>query len=156
MSAMEPLIRLLDVNVALFSQEEIQLLDALFFSYLCAELKETFRRSYHDYFRLMKFTQEKEDAMLETNFARLLIQDILSTEEYTLTGIAYYTNTHADVIDEVMIGRNTSPSALFFRKIVELHCSVRRDLYRSILKKITVLSLQCETSTYDDAFLRGG
>ena len=73
--------------------------------------------------------------MLEANLARMLIQDILATEEYTITGIAYYTNTHADIIDEVMMGCNTNPSALLFRKLVELHGAVRRELYRTLLKK---------------------
>ena len=74
--------------------------------------------------------------MLEANFVRLIIKDILATEEYNLKGIAYYTDTHEDVVQEVIDGRNTNPSATLLRRSIDLHRLVRRDLYHSIVKKI--------------------
>ena len=73
---------------------------------------------------------------LEANLACFILKDILSTEEYNLSGIACYTNTHEDVIHEVIEGRNINPSATLFRRCIDLHRSVRRDLYQSIMKKI--------------------
>jgi hypothetical protein len=136
MSATEPLCHLIGINPSKLTKEEIQLLEAELFVRICEELKEFFREQNRDYFHLMKFNTEKENDMLESKFVRLIIQDILSTEEYNLNGIAYYTNTHEDVVDEVLAGRNTSPSATFLRRVIELHRSVRRDLYHSIIKKI--------------------
>ena len=48
-----------------------------------------------------------------------------------------YTDTHEDVIQEVIDGRNANPSAALLRKSIDIHRSVRRELYDSILKKIS-------------------
>jgi len=47
-----------------------------------------------------KINIEKEKSMIESNFIRCIINDILSTEEYTLPGIAYYTDTPEEIIIE--------------------------------------------------------
>jgi hypothetical protein len=73
---------------------------------------------------------------MEDNFARCLVNDILLTEEYTLQGIAYYTQTPEEVIVEVAMGQNTRPSAILLRRIIELHRMVRSELYREMMKKI--------------------
>ncbi|EKD71812.1 MAG: hypothetical protein ACD_46C00091G0004 [uncultured bacterium] len=136
MAAMELLCHLVGINLSKFSREETLLLEAELFVRICEELKEVFRKQHRDYFRLMKFTIEKENIMLEANFVRLIIKDILATEEYNLKGIAYYTDTHEDVVQEVIDGRNTNPSATLLRRSIDLHRLVRRDLYHSIVKKI--------------------
>lgn len=136
MSAMEPLCRLIGAKTSMLTKEENILLEAELFTRICEELKEIFREQHRDYFRLMKFTIEKEKAMLEAKFVRLIIKDILSTDEYNLKGIAYYTDTYEDVVEEVVTGRNTSPSATFLQRLIDLHRSVRRDLYDIIIKKI--------------------
>ena len=41
-------------------------------------------------------------------------------------------------------GLNTSPSAIFLRKIIELHRSIRPELYREIMRKITTEYLAAE------------
>ncbi len=137
MSATEPLCLLIGINPSVLQKEEIIILEAELFVCLCEELKEIFKAQYKHYFRLMKFTEEMEDAMLESNFISLIIKDILLTEEYTLQGIAHYTNTPEDVVHEIVSGRNASPSATFLRRAIELHRLVRRDLYGAIIKKIT-------------------
>ena len=137
MSAVEPLCKLIGISTNKLTREENILLEADLFVRICEELKEIFRKQFKDYFRIMKFNQKKENAMLEANFARLIIQDILSTEEYNLNGIAHYADTYEDVVEEVVNGRNISPTAIFIRRIIELHRSVRRDLYNAIIKKIS-------------------
>ena len=99
-----------------------------------------FRKFISEYFYLMRFTEEMENSMLETNLARLITKDILSTEEYDLAGIARYANTFEDVIHEVLDGRNERPSATLLCRIIELHRSVRRELYSSIIKKVITQS----------------
>ncbi|OGT41304.1 MAG: hypothetical protein A3F13_09915 [Gammaproteobacteria bacterium RIFCSPHIGHO2_12_FULL_40_19] len=137
MAAMELLCHLTGINLSKLSKEEILLLEAEFFARICEELKEVFRKQHRDYFLLMKLTVEKENMMLETNFVRFIIKDILSTEEYNLQGVACYMDTHEDVVQEVIDGRNTSPSATLLRRSIDLHRSVRRELYHSIMKKIS-------------------
>jgi len=136
MSAIEPLCKLIGIDPHQLSKEEILILEADLFTRICEELKEVFREQHKNYFRLMKFTVEMENNMLESNFARFIIRDILLTEEYTLSGIAQYADVHEDVVDEVIAGRNTNPSAAFFRKMIELHRLVKCDIYNLIIKKI--------------------
>ena len=85
----------------------------------------------------MRFTTKMEDVMIEENFIRLVINDILSTKEYTVEGIAEYIDIHEDIIYEVLTGRNACPSAKFFRRVIDLHRVVRRELYKNIIKEIT-------------------
>ncbi len=141
MAAAEPLYSLIGVVSEGLSKNESILLEADLFARVCEELKEAFRGQYKDYFSVMKFTIERENVMLETKLARLIIQDILSTGDYNMEGIACYTDTYEDVIQEVMAERNTSPSAAFLRKLISLHRLVRRELYESVIKKITTTYL---------------
>ena len=132
----EPLSYLIGVTLDKLSKEEKLLLEAELFIRICRELKGFFKNQYHEYFRLINLTEEKENAMLEAKFVCLLINDILFTKEYDLQGIARYTGTCEDVVEEVVMERNVNPSATFLQKIIELHRSVRRDLYNTIIKKI--------------------
>ncbi len=136
MSATEPFYRLIGITSSQLTKEERLLLEAEIFIRICGELKEIFRKHYRDYFCLMKFTIEMENNMLESQFARLIIQDILATGEYNLAGVAQYTNSYEEVVEEIMTGLNLTPSAIFMQKLIELHRSVRRELYTSIIKKV--------------------
>lgn len=141
MAAIELLCHWGGINTSLLSKQEIILLEAEFFICICEQLKEIFRSRHKNYFRLMKFSIEKENAMLDNMFVCLVIKDIVSTEEYDLKGIANYTETHEDVIQEVIDGRNTNPSANLLRRSINLYRSVRRELYREIIKKIIEKSI---------------
>ncbi|EKD71851.1 MAG: hypothetical protein ACD_46C00083G0001, partial [uncultured bacterium] len=121
MPAIEPFCHFIGINSYKLTKEEMLLLEADLLAHICEELKEVFRTQHKDYFRLMKLNKEKEDAMLEAKLARLIIQDILSTKEYTLIGIASYTDSHEDVVQEILDGRNINPSATLLRKIIALH-----------------------------------
>lgn len=136
MPAAKPLCHLIGIHPDTLTKEENVLLEIELFTRICEELRELERQQHKEYFQLMKFTLEQENTMLETRFTRSIIQDILSTNEYNLKGIAYYTDTHEDVIQEVYMGQNTSPSASLLRKVIELHRTVRHDLYAHITKKI--------------------
>ncbi len=136
MSSTQPLCHLVGINSQKLSKNENILLEAELFSRLCEELKNIFREQYQRYFDLLKFDREREDTMLEASFLRFLLNDILLTEEYSLEGIAYYTQIPEDVICDVMAGTNSAPSLPLSRKIIDLHRSVRPNLYREIIKKI--------------------
>ncbi len=136
MPAIEPLCKLIGTNPSHFTKEENLLIEADLFVRICEEIKGIFREKYQNYFGLIRYGKEKENAMLDANFAKLIIQDILSTEEYNLHGIILYTNTCEDVIQDIIEGRNVNPSSNFLRRIIELHRMVRSDLYHAIFKKI--------------------
>ena len=136
MSAIEPLCHLAKINRTNLSTEEYSLLEAELFIRICEELKEFFRNQHKNYFQLMRFNLEKENIMLEKNLGRLITNDILSTEEYNINGIANYSDTPPDVIQEIIDGRNLRPSATFLLRIIELHRLIRRDLYDAIIKKV--------------------
>jgi hypothetical protein len=136
MSAVQPLCRLIGVTPDELSKEENLLLEAELLTQLCRQLKEIFRKQNNSYFRLMKFTTEMENRMLDENFLRLVINDILSTDEYNIKGIAFYTDTHEDILQEIVTGQIQRPTAYLERRIIELHKFVRHDLYQSLMKKI--------------------
>lgn len=137
MPAVEPLCHLMGVHSKKFSKKELILLEAELFVRFYHELLHFFKSQYQDYFRLFKFNQKEEEVMIESNFLKLIIEDILLTEEYNLSGIAHYTMTHEDVLQDIMEGYHRCSSASLLRKIVELHRTVRPAVYQSIIKKIT-------------------
>lgn len=134
--ATESLHYLMGIEPSLFSRKELFIVEAELFLRLYTELKNFFKTQNRTIFELMKLDSKMEDIMIEDNFARCVINDILSTEQYTLSGIAYYTQTPEDVVFDVAYGKNTSPSAKFITRIITLHRSVRSDLYDSIQKRI--------------------
>lgn len=137
MSARESLCSLMEINSQNFSKEEILLLEAEILVRIHKELLEIFKKEHAEYFNFIKFTSEMEKDMLETNFISLIIKDILSTDYYTLEGIAYTTKIHEDILSDLASGINTQPSANSLLKLIELHISVRKDLYDVIRKKLT-------------------
>jgi hypothetical protein len=136
MSAMEPLCNALGLKQYQLSKEEFFVLEIELFILVCDEVKEIFKKQYKEYFRCMKFNEELEKGMLEDNFIRFVINDILLTEEYSLEGIAFYTDTPEDVIHDVVSGLNSAPSLPLSRKIINLHRTVKPNLYQEIMKKI--------------------
>lgn len=138
MTALEPLSRIMEIDTTQLSKEEKMLLEAELFLRINEELKENLRKEYKEYFQLIKLTAEMEDAMLESLYIRSALRDLTVNLEYTLEGIAVYTNSHPDVVDEVMNGINTFPSVFFMRKIIELHRSQRPELYHAVMRKVAL------------------
>jgi hypothetical protein len=137
MSAIEPLCYLAGIQPAGLSKEEKFIIELELFLLICEALKQEYKTKYQNYFRLLKCDHEMENRMMEMQFVRCVINDILSTEEYTLSGIASYTQTPEDIVFELATGLNTNPSAIFLRKLIELHRFIRRELYAVIIEKIT-------------------
>jgi hypothetical protein len=136
MPALEPLCLLIGIHPKNLTKEEKRLLEADLYIKICIELKEIYRERYKHYFRLMNFTKDQEDAMLEEKFLQNILKDILLSQQYDPQGIAIYTDIPLDVILELISGLNTQPSAICFRKIIELDRNVRGEVYNAIGKKI--------------------
>lgn len=138
MPALELFCHMLGVNSKQFSKEEVLILEAELFVRICEEIEKIYKKYYKEYFRLMRFNTQMEDNMIQSNFIRCLINDIVATEAYTLSGIALYTQTPEEVIFDLIAGCNESPTLSLPRKIIELHRSVRPDIYKNILKKLSL------------------
>lgn len=136
MSATEMLCHLIGVNPCQLSKVEGLILEVELFVRLCDELKVIYKTKYKDYFRLLKCDVNTEQEMLDAKFLSCVITDILSTEEYTLDGIAHYVQTPAEVISDIASGQNTNPSLVLSRRIIDLHRTVRVDLYQDVLSRI--------------------
>jgi hypothetical protein len=141
MPAPEPFAQLLGMAATQLSHEENLIVEADLFRMVCDELINIFRVGYKNYFYLMRFSTEMEDKMLEENFLRCLVNDILSMEEYSLPGIAYHTQIPEEIIYEIACGMNHNPSLKLARKLIELHRSIRPKLYQEIMNKVITLYL---------------
>jgi hypothetical protein len=127
---------LLRIERCNLSKIEKMLLEIKLFILVYRELCEIFKHQYKDYIRLIPFNHHQESDMFSVNFTQEMIKDILSTEEYSLSGIATHTHIPEEVLSDVASGMNTNPTFELSRKLFELHMIVRRDLYSKIINKI--------------------
>lgn len=116
------------------TKAESLLLKASIFVRVCEKMFMIFEDQHQDYLKLLK--DHGKNNYLEINLLPWLINDILSTEEYTLEGIANFIRMPIDVLIEVISGINRNPSLRLATNIISLHLNVRPTLYNELLKKI--------------------
>lgn len=143
MASMELISTIFSSNVSLLSRAEIFLLEADFLNRICDELKKAFKKRYSSYFQTLNLSEEGKNNMIEEVFIKTVIKDILDSGDYTLTGIAYYTNTPEEVVYDLAAGLNTNPSAKFLINLICLHRMVKQELYKKIILKITTQYSEC-------------
>jgi hypothetical protein len=137
MAALERLCRFMGVDPKKFSKEENLILEAELYRCFFNGLWESFQSQYQNYFQLLKFNNEMENMVMEIHFIRYFINDILKSEAYTLSGIAYYTQIPEEIIQDLLIGHKVSPIIAFTRKLIELHKIIRPEIYQNIIKKMS-------------------
>jgi len=137
MASLELLCHFIGIDSKKFSKEENLILEAELYAHVSKELWKSYRSQYEEYFNLFECNIDMENMIMELNFIRCLINDILKSESYTLSGIAYYTQTQEEVIQDLLIGYKISPAIAFTRRLIELDKLIRPELYHSIMKKIT-------------------
>jgi hypothetical protein len=135
MATMEYLCSLAGINPCRLSKEENLLLEAILTCTFCDELTQFYQKMMPTYF--IKKHQEKDDKMVHSNVINLILQDLLRSNDYTITGVATYSNVPEEVIYDIAIGNNNNPSLEVSRKIIELHRNARVDLYQKVMQKIT-------------------
>jgi hypothetical protein len=136
MAAIEFLPYFLGINPNILTKAEKIILEADLLGSICKELKEIFKSRYKNYFYLIKQNYQMEENMLDRNYLHWVVEDILSTGEYTLPGIAYYTQTPEEIVHDILVNSHSNPSATFLQRIIALHQEVRPEIYFSIRKKI--------------------
>ena len=141
MAALELLCHFVGIDSKKLSREEIMILEAELYLRISNEILESYQSQYKDYFHLFKFNIGMENMMIELNFIRCLIDDILKSEAYTLSGIAYYTQTPEEVIQDLLIGYKVSPTIAFPRKLIDLHKLIRPEIYQNVMNKLRVMKL---------------
>lgn len=140
MTAMEPLCELVGISASQFSIQENFMIEAIFFERIRRELKEFFIGKHKENWWIAKATLRKENEMIETSIIRWVVEDVLATEQYDLQGIACYTGIPEEDLQELYIGRMMNPSVFLFRRVIELHKSVRPTLYQEIIKKLSTIT----------------
>lgn len=115
---------------------EKMLLEIRLVSYIYQHLAEFFKLRYAEYQSLIK-SDNQENQMVSDNLVQEVIQDILLTGEYSLTGISIYTGIPEEALCDI-VGMNMQPTFETTRKIFDLHISVRRNLYNEIVGKIMI------------------
>lgn len=136
MSTLTPWALFLGINAQDLNRNEKILLDIELFLIITEELENKFKSLYQDYFNLIKFANEKEENMQEANLTRLILTDILSSEAYTLEGIAQYADICEEVLQDILTGWNSNPSVGIFRKLVSLHREVKHETYQKLFNKM--------------------
>lgn len=136
MTAMQSWCFIIGISTKQLTKEENFLLEGEIFFYVMTSIKESFKQKYKRFFSLMKYNMEMENTMIENDYLRLIIHDIIATEEYDIKGIAYYTDTPEEILLEILTGTNKNPSAVFMQRLIELHRLVRRELYQRVLQKL--------------------
>lgn len=89
----------------------------------------------HEFIFINRVTLKKGENM-EIKFIQEIIKDILSTNMYSMTGIATYTRIPEEVIADIAMGLNTNPTFELSRKLFELHIEVRRNFYDHFINKL--------------------
>jgi hypothetical protein len=105
------------------SREEVYLLDAMFLERMCHELTQ--------------ILMEKYTMSLEKDVICLMLHDLISTEDYTIGGVAAYAHVPEEVVYDIAIGNITNPTLAVSRKIIKLHMGARPELYSHVMQKIT-------------------
>lgn len=132
MAKIEYLHRLAGIDSSWLAKDELLLLEAVMLDSLCGELTQ----QYQAYFNHNKENNQEMANMINDHFVYLITHDLISSNEYTIEGIASYSNIPEEVITDIILGTNNNPSIEVSRKLIELHRLARPDLYKKIIHKI--------------------
>jgi hypothetical protein len=72
--------------------------------------------------------------MLDYNFMKYLVKEIILSGEYNVEGIALYTYTSPDIIYDIVAGVNQNPSFITCCRLIELHQMIKPKLYEEALE----------------------
>lgn len=135
MATMEYLCCMAGIDPKKLSKEENLLLEAVLICDICDELAQVYQIKFPD--NLKKNFQEKDGMITHGNVINLIVQDLIKSNDYTITGVAAYSNVPEEVIYDIAIGNNSNPSLEVSRKIIELHKTARAELYQRVMQKVT-------------------
>jgi hypothetical protein len=135
MATLEYLCQMAGVNPDRLSKEENFLLEATLLCSVCDELTAFYKSSKIP--RKIQYYQERDNMISHRNIINLILQDLIRSNDYTISGVATYSNVPEEVIYDIATGCNCNPTLEVSRKIIELHRNARTDLYQRVMQKIT-------------------
>lgn len=138
MAALEKLSHFVGIDSKKFTKQENCILEAELYIRVHQEIWHAYKARNKNSFYLILTIFGKEDTIMELYVIRSLINDLLKSEAYTLSGIAYYTQAPEEMIEDLYIGHKLSPAIVFIRKLIELHKLIKPDMYQNIRKKLTM------------------
>lgn len=127
MATMDLLTNLFHVQLETLSKKEKLLLETILFNLLYQELIESYQ---------VDDSNQKENEMINEPMIRLLINDLLSNNDYSLQGLASYSGFPEEVIYDLATGITSNPTLALSTKIIELHAIARKDFYCELIKKM--------------------
>jgi len=127
MSATDLLTSLFRTNFYELDKKEKTSIEVLIFKYIYQELK-----TYYGEFFFIKMEGLMPNGAVICN----LLNDLISSNEYSIAAVASYTGYPEDVIYDLAGGINLNPTVTLSTKIIELHSISRPDFYKDIIKKI--------------------
>ena len=133
MSAIEPICFQQGVKPSRLSANELKILEAEYFVRICLILEKWMKKN--NEVQDIRSVKGKSGELLDGNFVRCMINDMLSAGFYTVSGLALYTGVPDDVIFDLAGGLNSDPSLRLTRKLIELHRMARPEIYRKLLGK---------------------
>ena len=136
MTAIQTYLDFYGINVKSLNRVETFFVENILFDEISNRLIQFIKNSYQIYMRLIHVSADKENAMIEGEFIRFIITDIINSGDYTLEGIAHYTDVPEEIIYELAVGKNFNPSLLLTKKLLALHRSIKPDFYRELLGKL--------------------
>lgn len=136
MAAVIPLYDSLEIDLDGLGSQQRAFIDTVLFFDLCEKMQNRILAGYKTYFNAIKQNAEKEKIMLEENIMSCILNDILSTKEYTLAGVAYYTDTPEEILLDLSAGVNSNPTFSLSRRLMDLHRMVKPQLYSVLLNPL--------------------
>lgn len=134
MSLPEPLYHLFNMDAKQLTARAMQRYEQQLLKHICKGIKEYFRRENQQYFCCMKFSVARENKMLEETYVSLLINEILSTKQYTLRSIAKQVSATKKTIRHLAMSSGAKPATMLLWKIIVLHSRIKPDLYEKLIK----------------------
>lgn len=127
MAATDLMASLFGLDCDKLSKNERTLIEIIMINYVYQELVTYFRAIYDN---------QMEEFMLNGDVIRILVNDLVSSNEYSIQAIASYTGYPEDVIFDLAGGMNLNPTFALSTRIIELHALSRREFYNSLIKRI--------------------
>lgn len=121
------LINLLGFKTKNTTKKEILILEIIIHFYIFQNLYNFFNEELKEI--------DMEGRMFDGEIIRRLANDLISSDDYSLAGLAKYTGYPEEVIYELIVGLNHNPTIGLANKIIELHVMSRREQYMAFLKE---------------------
>lgn len=104
--------------------------------FILTSLYKAFNETFQNKMQFDQSNYLEERYAMDSKMMQFLLQSIVETGEYTLEGIAHYTQISFDAIFDAACGINNQLSITSWVKIVELYLQVKPDVAKILRDKV--------------------